>query len=107
MMQLARGRHTLRVDAPGYQTSRRIFSTPEQSDLFLSLDKAVGTLTVSSNPSGATILLNGKELREKTPAVLTLPAGTYHLEIVRDGHRAERDVTLANGDLHSLDVPLR
>jgi serine/threonine-protein kinase len=107
MMQLDSGRHTLSVDAAGYQTGRRIFSTPGESDLFLSLDKAVGTLTVSSNPSGATILLNGRELRQKTPTVLNLPAGTYHIEIVRDGHRAARDVTLGNGDLHSLDVPLR
>ncbi|MGA3025289.1 MAG: protein kinase [Bryobacteraceae bacterium] len=107
MLQLPLGRHTLRADAAGYQTGRRIFSTPEQSDLFLGLDKAVGTLTVSSNPAGATIFLNGRELREKTPAVLSLPAGTYHVEIVRDGRSVVKDVTVANGEMHSLELSLR
>jgi serine/threonine-protein kinase len=107
MLQLPSGRHTLRADAAGYQTARRIFSTPEQSDLFLGLDKATGTLTVSSNPPGATILLNGKELSQKTPAVLNLPAGTYHIEIVRDGRSVDKYVTVGNGEMHSLDLTLR
>ncbi len=107
MLQLSSGRHTLRADAAGYQTARRIFSTPEQSDLYLGLDRAIGTLTVSSNPPGASIMLNGKELREKTPAVLTLPPGTYHVEIVRDGRSVAKDVTLATGEMHSLDLTLR
>jgi serine/threonine protein kinase len=106
MLQLSPGRHTLRADAAGYQTGRRIFTTPDQSDLFLSLDKAIGTLTVSSNPAGASIFLNGKELREKTPAVLSLPAGTYHVEIERDGKRLGKNVTVATGEMHSLDLSL-
>jgi serine/threonine-protein kinase len=106
MLQLSSGRHTLRADATGYQTARRIFTTPDQSDLFLSLDKALGTLTVSSNPAGASIFLNGKELREKTPAVLSLPAGAYHVEIERDGKRLAKDVTVAIGEMHSLDLSL-
>ena len=106
MLQLSSGRHTMRADAAGYQTGRRIFTTPDQSDLFLSLDKAIGTLTVSSNPAGASIFLNGKELREKTPAVLSLPAGAYHVEIERDGRRIAKDVTVAAGEMHSLDLRL-
>jgi hypothetical protein len=107
LLRLSSGRHTLRADSPGYQTGRRIFSAPEQSDLFLGLDKAIGTLTVSSTPAGAAILLNGKELRQRTPAVLNLAPGTYHVEIVRDGRSVARDVTLANGEMHSLDLTLR
>jgi len=107
MLQLSAGRHTLRAEAAGYQTGRRIFSTPGEADLFLSLDKATGTLTVSSNPPGATILLNGKEQRQKTPAVLSVAAGTYHVEIVRDGRSGTGDVTVGNGEMHSLDLTLR
>ena len=106
LLQLPSGRHTLRAEATGYQTGRRIFSTPAQSDLFLTLDKATGTLTVSSNPPGATILLNGREQRQKTPAVLSLSAGTYHVEIVREGRRGTGDVTVGNGEMHSLDLTL-
>ncbi len=107
MLQLPTGRHTLRADASGFQTGRRIFSTPDQTDLFLSLDRAMGTLTVSSNPPGATILVNGREQRQKTPAVLSLAAGTYHVEIVRDGRSGVGDVTVGNGEMHSLDLTLR
>ncbi|HTP85358.1 MAG TPA: protein kinase [Bryobacteraceae bacterium] len=107
MLQLPPGRHTLRADAAGFQTARRIFTTPDQSDLFLSLDRAMGTLTVSSNPPGATIFLNGKELNQKTPAVLNLAAGMYRVEIERDGRRVARDVSVATGEMHSLDLTLQ
>ena len=107
MLQLPSGRHTLRADVAGYQTGRRIFTAPQESDLYLGLDKATGTLSVSSNPPGAAIFLNGKELRQKTPAVLTLAAGTYHVEIVRDGRSVPRDVTVVSGEMHSLDLTLR
>lgn len=107
MVKLPAGRHTLQADASGFQTARRIFSTPEQSDLYLSLDQAVGTLTVSSTPPGAAIFLNGKERSEKTPAVLNLPAGEYHVEIVRNGRSVAKDVSVASGEMHSLELSLR
>jgi hypothetical protein len=107
ILHLPPGRHTLRAEATGYQTARRIISLPGQSDLFLTLDKAIGTLTVSSTPPGATIFLDNKELSQKTPAVLSLPEGIYHVEIERDGRRVARDVPVATGEMHSLDLTLR
>jgi serine/threonine-protein kinase len=107
MLQLPTGRHTLRAQSAGYRPALRILNTPESSDLFIGLEKSSGTLTVSSSPPGATIRVNGREQPQKTPAVLSLPPGTYRIEVEGNGRSVARDVTIADGAMHSLDLTLR
>ena len=107
LLQLPAGRHTLRAQATGYRPALRILNTAESSDLFIGLDKYNGTLTVSSSPPGATIRVNGREQRLKTPAVLNLQPGTYHIEVEGNGRRVAKDVTISDGAMHSLDLTLR
>jgi hypothetical protein len=40
-----------------------------------------GTLSIISNPPGASILINGQTRPEKTPAVIRLPPGAYRLQV--------------------------
>jgi len=107
MLQLTAGRHTLRAEAAGYRPGLRILNTPETSDLFIGLDRAIGMLTVSSNPPGATILVNGREQRQRTPTVLSLQPGTYRVEVEGNGRTVSRDVIITDGEMHSLDLTLR
>jgi serine/threonine-protein kinase len=107
MLQLPTGRHTLRAQSAGYRPALRILNTPESSDLFIGLEKFSGTLTVSSSPPGATIRVNGREQGQKTPAVLSLQPGTYRIEVEGNGRSVTRDVTIADGAMHSLDLTLR
>jgi len=107
MLQLSTGRHTLRAQSAGYRPALRIVNTTESSDLFIGLEKSIGTLTVSSSPPGATIRVNGREQRQKTPAVLDLQPGTYRIEVEGNGRSVARDVTIADGAMHSLDLTLR
>ena len=41
----------------------------------------LGTLSVSSNPPGASIFINGHARSEKTPAILKLPPGPCRLQV--------------------------
>jgi len=107
LLQLTAGRHTLRAQASGYRPALRILNTAESSELFIGLEKSIGTLTVSSSPPGATIRVNGHEQREKTPAILNLPPGTYRIEVEGNGRSVARDVTITDGAMHSLDLTLR
>lgn len=64
-----------------------------------------GLVFVSSTPSGANLYIDGK-LEDQTNTRLNLPAGSYHLEIRRDGYRTwERQITVAGSDLVRYDYP--
>jgi serine/threonine protein kinase len=107
MLSLPAGRHTMRADADGYRTSRRIFYEPQDSDLMLTMDKAQGTLSISSTPSGAAISLNGQEQPQHTPAALTVPVGNYTVKISRNGAQAETSVVVHDGELRSISLQLQ
>lgn len=47
-----------------------------------------GLLLVNSSPSGATVKINGKALRRKTPYRNTLEAGDYSVEVSKLGYRS-------------------
>jgi hypothetical protein len=74
----------------------------------LTLEAITGTLAVRSDPPGASILLNGKERAERTPAVLQLPPGEYKLEVVREGALPHvEDVRVKDGGLTNVEVSWR
>lgn len=104
-VELPAGRHTLAVTLDGYRLQSRIFNLPQDKEVLIPLDRSLGTLTVRSSPSGATIVLNGQERREKTPASLTLPTGRYKLELIREGLRKqEHQIEVKDGVVANLDV---
>lgn len=64
-----------------------------------------GLVFVSSHPGGASISLNGRQTAT-TNARLTLPAGTYTMEIIRSGYRTwQRAVTVEGGQVERFDYP--
>jgi serine/threonine protein kinase len=85
MLQLPAGRHALNVQLPGFRSYPRVFNVPQDGDIFLQLSKASGTLSVTSNPPGATIEINNEMQSKRTPALFTLPPGTYHVRVARNG----------------------
>lgn len=104
-MTLGAGRHTLTAALDGYRLQSRIFNLPQDREILIAMERSVGTLTIRTTPSGATIILNGQERREKTPASLTLPTGRYHIELVKEGQRKEQyDVEVKDGVVSNIDV---
>ncbi len=85
MLQLPPGRHALNVQLAGFRSYPRVFNVPQDSDIFLQLSKATGTLSVTSNPPGATIEINNEMQTKHTPATFNLPPGTYRVRVSRSG----------------------
>jgi hypothetical protein len=98
----------MQAKADGYRVAQRIFQLPQEPSLNLTLDKQVGTLAVTSTPSGATIFINGHEHPQKTPAMIPLAVGKYKVALVKEGYpRDEGDVDVRDGRTATLNVELQ
>jgi hypothetical protein len=95
-LALAPGRHTLAATKEGYRRTFKILEIPTREDVFLSLDAAVGTVFIRSEPDGASIYVDGQLRTERTPARLTLSTGSHSIEIVRNGARETRQVVVTD-----------
>ena len=56
-----------------------------------------GTIWLSSVPSGAAVLVNGKKIAQVTPAQIQLSPGTYKITVEKDGKQASRSVEVRSG----------
>jgi serine/threonine protein kinase len=92
-LSLRAGRHTLAAEMPGYTTAQRIFNVPETTSMFVGLAMPTGALVVTSNPSAATILVDGKDFG-LTPATLHLPPGQHRITLMNGSQRHDETVTV-------------
>lgn len=105
--------HTIRVEKSDYQTySGNLPSGPtagETVNVYVTLQPAqtVGSISVSSNPSGAAIYLNGN-YRGVTPLTIKgLAPGTYSLEAERSGYNSDHaTVTVRSGQQSEIRFTL-
>jgi serine/threonine-protein kinase len=104
MLQLPPGRHALNVQLAGYRSYPRVFNVPQDGDIFLQLNKAAGTLSVTSNPAGATIEINSEMQSKRTPAIFNLPPGTYHVRVARNGAFLDFDAEIRDAAFVSKNV---
>ncbi len=98
-LDAAPGKHAVSVSMPGYLPVNRDFtvgSSPIELPAFV-LRAPGGTLMLSSTPSGAAILIDGKPLGQNTPASIKLPAGTYQVTVEKDGLKATETVEIRSG----------
>ncbi len=94
------GRHVIKVALKGYRDALRVFEAPADSTVTVDLVRMMGTLSVSSNPPGAAIYLNGQLRPEKTPVVLTLPVGAYKLKVEKENLKADEEtVQISDGGM--------
>jgi len=94
-----RGRHTVAINMPGYQSERRdvdVGSSPQEMPAVV-LQPFGGTVWLTSVPSGATVLVNGKRIAQVTPAQIPLSPGTYKITVEKDGKQASRAVEVRTG----------
>jgi serine/threonine protein kinase len=98
MLALDTGRHALNVQLSGYRPYPRVFSVPQDGDVLLRLSKVAGTLSILSEPAGASIEIDGKAQSMPTPARFDLPPGNYHIKVVHSGAVADFDVKLGDGE---------
>ncbi len=86
------------ADLAGYRPYPRVFNVPQDSDIFLQLTKASGTLSITSNPPGATIEINGEMQTKRTPAMFNFQPGSYHVKVARSGAFLDFDVQIRDGE---------
>jgi hypothetical protein len=75
-----------------------VFTVPQESDIFLQLTKSSGTLSITSEPPGAAIELDGTPQGKRTPAVFNLAPGAYHVKVARSGAFIDFDVQVRDGE---------
>lgn len=82
--------------------------SPKVVDFFNGLKKdLVGFIAVGSKPAGAKVSLNGEFLSLTDFFPLEVVAGTYQVEVAREGYRTEtRSVTIAARATETLEVEL-
>jgi tetratricopeptide (TPR) repeat protein len=82
--------------------------SPKVVDFFNNIKKdLVGFLAVQSKPAGAKVSLNGEFLSLTDFFPLEVLAGSYQVEITREGYRTEtREVTIAPKATETLEVDL-
>ncbi len=104
LLSVPPGRHVLNVQLAGYRAYPRVFNVPQDGDIFLQLNKIAASLSVTSTPPGATIEINGEMQSKRTNALFSLPPGTYHLRVARNGAFLDFDVQLKDGEFISRNV---
>jgi serine/threonine-protein kinase len=101
------GRHTVSLSMPGHQVERREFdvgSNPVELPAVV-LRTTGGTLMLTSVPSGAAVLVNGRRIPQTTPAQIPLAPGTYKITVEKDGKQNSQTVEVRGG-LSYLKIPL-
>jgi hypothetical protein len=65
-LELAAGRHVMKVTRPGYRDSLRIFNAPQESEHMVRLEPMMGKLAIKSAPPDAQIIINGQKSKYGT-----------------------------------------
>jgi serine/threonine-protein kinase len=104
MLTMSAGRHVVSTRMEGFREYPRVINVPQDSDIFLQLSKSSATLSITSNPPGAAIALNGVEQKNRTPLLLNVAPGTYRVRVTRDGVPFEFDVTIRDGEFINKNV---
>ncbi len=112
-LQLSPGYHVILVEKAGAGSAERsVLIEADQLQHFpFSLrpgDPVRGTMVVKTTPSGALIVLNGRDRRGTTPSELELPPGVYGLRLSLDGHQAVgREVKVSRQQTQTVEITLQ
>jgi serine/threonine-protein kinase len=98
------GRHTITISSKGFRDEHRIIEIPHDTGLIVNLEKSSATLSVTSNPSGLTVLIDGQAQRRRTPAMFTVTPGHHFVIIARGSERRESNIDVQDGGTVDLSV---
>ena len=107
MLHGTMGVHHLAVSQAGYLNEYRDVRVGDEAvDVpQIALRQPMGTLMLSSDPAGASILVNGQLVTQVTPAVLSLKPGSYSVSVEKNGVSKTERVDLGDNLVH-LSVTL-
>ena len=96
-VMLSAGRHTFSLTLAGYRDASRIIEIPRDAGLIVNLERMGGTLSVSTTPSGLTILIDGQEQSRKSPALFTLQPGPHRVTVLKGSEKQTFNVEIHDG----------
>ncbi|NBX76679.1 MAG: PEGA domain-containing protein [Proteobacteria bacterium] len=101
--QLEPGPHEIRLDHPNYEIAKRtvVFEVGRVTHLEVQLQKAFGTLKLTSNPSGAKISLNGKVIGRTPREEIKIRVGepTYVEVSHPEAERMAKEISVVRGQV--------
>ena len=107
-LNAAPGHHTIAITMPGYQIEHREIDLGNSGTELppVMMRTLGGTIMVTSQPAGASILVNGRKLTQVTPAQVNLAPGTYNITVEKDGKQGSRAVDVRSESMSYLKVTL-
>ena len=96
-LSLPAGRHTFTVRRPGYRDAQRIIDIPRDTGLIVNLEKMEGVLSITSNPPGLPVSIDGQLEPRKTPANFALPPGPHRVEVTKGAEKHSFVVEIHDG----------
>jgi hypothetical protein len=109
MLSVLPGRHAITLNQDGYQRESReirIIDSPLELPT-VTLRTQLGTLMLTSTPSGAAIFVNDKQYPQTTPAQVSLPPGTYNVRVEKNGLQKAKAIEIQNGVTNFINIPLQ
>jgi len=91
LSQLAPGQHNLTISKAGYTAETKVLtvSSGSRNALSVHLIPLAATISVSSDPLGASVWIDGRDSGKLTPATLTLEKGSHSVLVRKSGYLDE------------------
>lgn len=103
------GTYDLKVLLDGYQTYARKITIDKKNPVVVraKLSREYGVLRINSNPSNATVFIDGKRQGQLTPLEVKVPLGRYHVKVTKDQfYTFEEDVLVEQGTSVTVDADM-
>jgi hypothetical protein len=104
------GAHTIKLSKSGYKdyTRTRSVKAGETISINANLLQAIGSISVTSTPSGASVYLDGSP-KGKTPKTITgVSAGAHTIKLSKSGYNDDtRKISVKTGKTFSINANLR
>jgi serine/threonine protein kinase len=97
---LSVGRHTVALSKPGYATESRTIeiTAGQKSHLMIALSELGATVSIASEPPGASVFIDGQDSGRTTPVAVILKKGSHTLNLRKAGYlQAATKLELAAG----------
>jgi tRNA A-37 threonylcarbamoyl transferase component Bud32 len=101
---LRAGRHSFVLRADGYREAVRIFNLPHDTGLIVNMEKSGGTFSLTTNPAGLTVILDGQAQLRQTPAAYSLATGPHTVELLKGTERKSFKIDIKDGVTLSQSV---
>ena len=91
LAQLAPGQHNIVISKAGYAAETRVLtvSSGSKNSLSVHLSPLAAMISVTSDPSGAAVLIDGRDSGKVTPSQLSLEKGSHNVLVRKAGYLDE------------------